>query len=140
MGRMNPLQIRLLSIAAFAVFCATATWWGIDLAAHRAPPVVAAAAHVPVSLDQAATLFGGKPQQKPTENIQLSGILALSHGSAAIISVDGAPPKAVSLGGLVGESAKLSEVRARSIVIDRNGAHAEIFLPANAAGPTIYVR
>ena len=33
-----------------------------------------------------------------------------------------------------------SDVRARSIVIDRNGAHSEIFLPANAAGPTIYVR
>ena len=137
---MNPLQLRLLSIAAFAVFCATATWWGINVAMHRPSPVAAAAAHVPVSLDEAGTLFGGKPEQKPAENIQLSGILALSHGAAAIISVDGGPPKAVALGDPLSDGATLAEVRARSIVIDRHGAHAEIFLPANAAGPTIYVR
>ena len=137
---MNPLQLRLLSVTAFAVFCATATWWGIDLATHRPTTVDAAAAHVPLSVDEAGTLFGGKPAQKTAENIQLSGILALAQGAAAIISVDGAPPKAVSLGGPVGENGKLAEVRARSIVIDRHGAHAEIFLPAAGSGPTIYVR
>jgi general secretion pathway protein C len=31
-------------------------------------------------------------------------------------------------------------VRARSIIIDRKGSHSEVFLPANAPGPTIYVR
>jgi general secretion pathway protein C len=137
---MNPLQLRLLSFAAFAVFCATATWWGINLATHRPVTVDAAAAHVPLSVDEAGTLFGGKPAQKSAENIQLSGILALAQGAAAIISVDGGPPKAVSLGGPVGENGKLAEVRARSIVIDRHGAHAEIFLPAAGSGPTIYVR
>ena len=137
---MNPIPLRLLSLAAFAVFCATAAWWGIELATHRAAPVNAAAAHVPLSVDQASVLFGGKPAQKSAENIQLSGILALSQGAAAIVSVDGGPPKAVALGGLVGENGKLAEVRARSIVIDRHGAHSEIFLPAAGPGPTIYVR
>ena len=137
---MNPLPTRLLSLAAFAVFCATATWWGITLAAHRSSPVEAAAARAPVSQDEAATLFGGKPTQNAAQNIQLSGILALSQGAAAIGSVDGEPPQAVSLGGPIGPNAKLAEVRARSIVIDRHGAHAEIFLPANAPGPTIYMR
>jgi len=137
---MNPLQIRLLSLAAFAVFCATATWWGINLATHRPTTVDAAAAHVPLSVDEAATLFGAKPTQKSAENIQLSGILALSQGAAAIVSVDGAPATAVSLGGRIGQNGKLAEVRARSIVIDRHGAHAEIFLPAAGSGTTIYVR
>lgn len=137
---MNPIPLRLLSLAAFAVFCATAAWWGIELATHRPATVDAAAAHVPLSVDQASALFGAKPTQKSTENIQLSGILALAQGAAAIISVDGGPPKAVSLGGLVGENGKLAEVRARSIVIDRHGAHSEIFLPAAGTGPTIYVR
>jgi len=137
---MNPVQLRLLSIAAFAVFCATAAWWGLDLAAHRATTVDAAAAHVPLSVDQAGTLFGGKPVQRSAENIQLSGILALSQGAAAIVSVDGGPPKAVSLGGLIGANGKLAEVRARSIVIDRHGAHSEIFLPAAGSDATIYVR
>jgi len=136
---MNPLSIRLLSLAAFAVFCATATWWGITLA-HRQASVDAAAVHVPISVDQAGTLFGGKPAQKLAENIQLSGILALSQGAAAIVSVDGGPPKAVSLGGPIGQDSNLAEVRARSIVLDRHGAHAEIFLPANPPGPTIYMR
>ena len=36
--------------------------------------------------------------------------------------------------------AKLAEVRARSIIIDRNGSRSEVFLPANPPGPTIYVR
>lgn len=137
---MNPVQIRLISVAAFAVFCATAAWWGIDLATHRAATVDAAAAHVPLSVDEAATLFGGKPAQKTAENIQLSGILALSQGAAAIVSVDGGPPEAVAIGGKVGESGTLAEVRPRSIVIDRHGAHSEVFLPAAGSGPTIYVR
>jgi general secretion pathway protein C len=35
---------------------------------------------------------------------------------------------------------KISEVRARSIIIDRKGSKSEVFLPQNAPGPTIYVR
>ncbi|RAR66791.1 general secretion pathway protein C [Paraburkholderia unamae] len=137
---MNPLQIRLLSLAAFAVFCATATWWAITLATSRGAPVQAAAAHAPVSLDQAATLFGGKLERNPVQDIHLFGILALSRGAAAILSVGGEPPKAVSLGGPVDQNSTLAEVRPRSIVIDRHGVHSEIFLPPNAAGPTIYMR
>ncbi|HEY1608526.1 MAG TPA: hypothetical protein VGG24_04625 [Paraburkholderia sp.] len=137
---MNPIQIRLVSLAAFAVFCATAAWWGINVATHRPTTVDAAAAHVPLSVDEAATLFGGKPAQKSAENIQLSGILSLAQGAAAIVSVDGGPPKAVALGGLVGENGKLAEVRARSIVIDHHGVHSEVFLPAAGSGPTIYMR
>jgi len=34
----------------------------------------------------------------------------------------------------------IKEVRARSIIIDRNGSRSEVFLPPNAPGPTIYVR
>jgi general secretion pathway protein C len=140
MERMNPLQIRLLSLAAFAVFCATAAWWTLEIAATRATPVQAAAAQAPVSLDQAGTPFGGKLEHNVAQDIHLFGILALSQGAAAIVSIGGEPAKAISLGGLIGQDSKLAEVRARSIVIDRHGVHSEIFLPANAGGPTIYVR
>ncbi|MEM5327251.1 hypothetical protein VSR34_11680 [Paraburkholderia sp. JHI2823] len=137
---MSPLQIRLLSLAAFAVFCATATWWAVTLATNRAAPVQAAAARAPVSVDQAGTLFGGKLERNPVQDVHLFGILALAQGAAAIVSVGGEPPKAISLGGPIDQNSKLFEVRARSIVIDRHGVHSEIFLPPNAAGPTIYVR
>ena len=139
MTRMNALQIRLLSLALFAVFCATLTWWVVTLTTHRPGPA-AAAALPPVSVEQAATLFGGKLTRNTNQDVRLFGILSLREGAAAIISTRGEPPRAVSLGSAIMQGTKLSEVRARSIIIDRNGARSEVFLPANAAGPTIYVR
>jgi general secretion pathway protein C len=140
MMRMNAIQIRLLSLALFAVFCATLTYWVITLTAMSGAPSPAAAAHAQVSTDQAATLFGGQLTRNVNQDVHLFGILALREGAAAIVSVGGEPPHAVSLGSTLMQGTKLSEVRARSIIIDRNGAHSEVFLPANAAGPTIYVR
>jgi general secretion pathway protein C len=138
--RMNAIQIRLLSLALFAVFCATLTYWVITLITMSGAPLPAAAARAPVSTEQAATLFGGQLTRNVNQDIHLFGILALTEGSAAIVSVGGEPPHAVSLGSTLMQGTKLSEVRPRSIVIDRNGAHSEIFLPANTGGPTIYVR
>ncbi len=140
MERMNALQIRLLSLAAFAVLCATATWWGLTLATSRSAPIVAAAAQAPVSLDEASALFGGKLDRSAAQDIHLFGVLALQQGAAAIVSVGGDAARAISLGGPISQDTTLAEVRPRSIVIDRHGVHTEIFLPANVAGPTIYVR
>jgi len=138
--RMNAIQIRLLSLALFAVFCATLTYWVITISTTSGAPLPAAAAHTQVSTDQAATLFGGQLTRSANQDVHLFGILALQEGAAAIVSVGGEPPHAVSLGSALMQGAKLSEVRVRSIIIDRNGAHSEVFLPANAPGPTIYVR
>ncbi|WP_133649715.1 type II secretion system protein N [Paraburkholderia flava] len=136
---MNALQIRLISLALFGVLCATATYWVVTLTSHPAP-VPAAAVRAPASTEQAATLFGGQLTRTVNQDVHLFGILALREGAAAIVSTGGEPPHTVSLGSAIMQGAKLSEVRARSIVIDRNGAHSEVFLPANAPGPTIYVR
>ncbi|MBN3850533.1 general secretion pathway protein GspC [Paraburkholderia sp. Ac-20342] len=137
---MNAIQIRLLSLALFAAFCATLTYWVITLTTMSGAPLPAAATHAQVSTEQAATLFGGQLQRNVNQDIHLFGILALREGAAAIVSVGGEPPHAVSLGSTLMQGTKLSEVRARSIIIDRNGAHSEVFLPPNASGPTIYVR
>lgn len=59
--------------------------------------------------------------------------------AAAIVSVGGDASRVVSLGAAIGEAAKLAEVRARSIVVDRNGLHREIALPA-AEKANAYVR
>lgn len=137
---MNTLQIRLLSLATFAVFCATLTYWVVVLTA-RPPAAPRAAAVAPsVSVEDATALFGGKLAREVNRSIKLFGILALSRGAAAIVGVGDEPPRAISLGGRVGEDSKLAEVRARSIVVDRNGARSEVFLPSNVTGPTIYVR
>ena len=137
---MNALQIRLLSLALFAVFCATLTYWTITLTAMSGAPVPAAAAHAQVSTDQAATLFGGQLTRTVNQDVHLFGILALQSGAAAIVSYGGEPARAVSLGSALTQGVKLSEVRPRSIIIERNGAKSEIFLPPMPPGPTIYVR
>jgi general secretion pathway protein C len=137
---MNAFQTRLLSLIALAVFCATLTWWIVTLTSHQSAPLPGAAATPAPSVEQAATLFGGQLQRQQNQDVHLFGILALSHGAAAIVSYGGEPAKAISLGGPLTQGVTIKEVRARSIVIDRNGSRSEVFLPANAAGPTIYVR
>ncbi|HWT37450.1 MAG TPA: type II secretion system protein N [Paraburkholderia sp.] len=137
---MNALQIRLISLAVFAVFCATLTYWIVALTSHAGSAVPAAAVRAPVSTDQAAVLFGGQLTRTANQDIHLFGILALREGAAAIVSTGGEPPRAVSLGSNIMQGVKLGEVRARSIIIDRNGSRSEVFLPQNAPGPTIYVR
>ncbi|MBP0591116.1 general secretion pathway protein GspC [Paraburkholderia sp. LEh10] len=137
---MNALQIRLISLTLFAVFCATLTYWIVALTSHSGAPVAAAAVRGPVSTELAGTLFGGQLTRNANQDVRLFGILALREGAAAIVSTGGEPPRTVSLGGTIMQGTKLSEVRPRSIILDRNGAHSEVTLPANAPGPTIYVR
>ena len=137
---MNALQTRLLTLAALALFCVTLTYWIVTLTSRQTAPLPAAEAGRKPSVEQAATLFGGQLQRNANQDVHLFGILALQEGAAAIVSTGGEPPHAVALGSTIMQGAKLSEVRARSIIIDRNGVRSEIFLPANAAGPTIYVR
>jgi general secretion pathway protein C len=136
---MNAFQTRLLSLIALAIFCATLTWWIVTLTAHQIAPAAAAAQRAP-SVDQAATLFGGQMPRRENQDVRLFGILSLSQGAAAIVSYGGEPARAVSLGGPLTKGLTLKEVRPRSIIIDRNGTRSEVFLPANAPGPTIYVR
>ncbi|AIP49269.1 hypothetical protein [Burkholderia pseudomallei] len=139
---MNALSIRILSLALFAVLCATATYWVVTLSAHQAP-LPAAAARTPVRTEDAAALFGGQLTRSPVQDIHLFGILALQRGAAAIVGIvgiGGDAPHAVSLGSEIAQGAKLAEVRDRSIIVERNGARSEIFLPANTPSPAIYVR
>jgi general secretion pathway protein C len=136
---MNATQTRLLSLAALAVFFVTLTYWVVTLTSHQPPPPAAEAMRTP-SVEQAATIFGGQLQRQENQDVHLFGILALQHGAAAIVSYGGEPARAISLGGPLAQGVKLFEVRSRSIIIDRNGARSEIFLPQNAPGPTIYMR
>ncbi|KNH10080.1 General secretion pathway protein C [Candidatus Burkholderia brachyanthoides] len=137
---MNALQTRLLMLAALALFCVTVTYWVVTLTSRQTAPLPAAAATRTPSTEQAAAIFGGQLQQA-NQDVHLFGILALQHGAATVVSFGGEPAKAVALGSLLADGVKLSEVRAKSIVIQRNGgAKSEIFLPQVPAGPTIYVR
>jgi general secretion pathway protein C len=138
---MNSFQVRPLSLVAFSVFCATLTYWIVTLSARPSAPPHAVAVAASVSVDDAASLFGGKLTREANRSIRLVGILALREGAAAIVGVGDEPPRAISLGGNLGNVGKLAEVRARSIVVDQGGTRSEIFMPENThGGPTIYVR
>lgn len=137
---MNVLQTRLLTLAALALFCVTMTYWVVTLTTRDSTPSPAAAATRAPSVEQAATIFGGRLERQANSDVHLFGILALTGGAAAIVSYGGEPAKAVSLGGPLTQGVKLSEVRARSIIIDRNGVKSEVFLPQNPPGPTVWVR
>jgi general secretion pathway protein C len=138
---MNALQTRLLTLLALALFSVTVTYWVVTLTSRQTAPLPGAAATRTPSVEQAATIFGGQLERQANQDVHLFGILALSNGAAAIVSYGGEPAKAISLGSPLTQGVKLSEVRAKSIVIERKGgAKSEIFLPAVPPGPTIYVR
>lgn len=139
MDRMNTLKIRVLSLALFAMLCATLTCLIVTLTAHSAPLPVATV-RAPDSADEAAALFGGQPTHNANQDVHVFGILARQRGAAAIVSISGDSPRTVSLGAPLMQGATLADVRPRSIVIDRNGARSEVFLPADEGTPTVYVR
>ncbi|MGI4814686.1 MAG: type II secretion system protein N [Janthinobacterium lividum] len=139
---MTRLQFRLATFALFAVFCVTLTYWVVTLSTVRStiPVGAAAASSNPVSIAAAGRLFGGRDMGRD-QSVHLSGILSLGdgRGAAAIVSFAGEPSRTVTLGQSISDNAVLTQVRARSIVIDRHGTHSEVFLPSNVQGPTIYM-
>lgn len=139
---MNRLSVSIASLAALAIFCATLTYWVITLASPKPLPNHAASVQAPVSVESAAHLFGDDASQD--NRIRLSGILALGQGrgAAAIISLDGAPARAIAVGRSIDNGLTLSAVHARSIVVDQGGVHSEIMLPdavGGAPGPGVNV-
>ncbi|MGM3274535.1 type II secretion system protein N [Ralstonia sp. 24A2] len=134
---MNAQQSsRLLSLVLFAALCALLTHWVLTLSSLRAlsvPREARVAQTDALETGASVTLFGGGPQTGPRD-VQVAGVVAdLADGTgAAIVSVDGGPPQAVRAGKSLSSNLKLVEIKARSVVIERNGARQEIPLPASA--------
>ncbi|KMW47120.1 type II secretion system protein N [Ralstonia insidiosa] len=134
---MNAQQSsRLLSLVLFAALCALLTHWVLTLSSLRAlsvPREARVAQTDALETGASVTLFGGGPQTGPRD-VQVAGVVAdLTDGTgAAIVSVDGGPPQAVRAGKSLSSNLKLVEIKARSVVIERNGARQEIPLPASA--------
>lgn len=133
---------RAATVALFIALCALVTWWALRFSAMDTIPVpktARVAQTEAVETGAVATLFGGTPQSG-VRDVRLLGVVAeLGSGTgAAIVSVDGGPPKAVRAGGAISPQIKLAEIRGRAVVIDRDGVRQEIILPAEpvaARGP-----
>ncbi|MFJ4290422.1 type II secretion system protein N [Cupriavidus sp. NPDC089707] len=140
-----PWLPRLASVALFVALCALATYWALTFSAMRTLPVPQSARVAQteaVETGAVATLFGGSAQGGPRD-VQLLGVVAEVDGGAgaAIVSLDGGPPKAVRSGAELSQQIRLVEIRQRSVVIERSGVRQEIALPvqpgaarASAAG------
>ncbi|WP_354682780.1 type II secretion system protein N [Cupriavidus necator] len=130
---------RLASLVLFIALCALVTYWALTFSAMRTIPVPQSARVAQteaVETGAVATLFGGSAQGGPRD-VQLIGVVAEVGGDAgaAIVSLDGGPPKAVRAGAELSQQIRLAEIRQRSVVIERNGVRQEIALPVQA-GPT----
>ncbi|MDN7902958.1 general secretion pathway protein GspC [Burkholderia diffusa] len=132
--RIVPSRADLLplvaTLASGAALVAVSLWAVRLLSVSDAPAPSPVAPPAPFDVAASAQLFGAKPDDG-RDAIQLLGVLAFdARRAAAIVSVGGDASRVVSLGAAIGEAAKLAEVRARSIVVDRNGLRREIALPA----------
>lgn len=125
---------RLASLVLFVALCALVTHWVLTFSAMRTIPVPKSARVAQteaVETGAVATLFGGNAQSG-VRDVQLIGVVADLDGvgpAAAILSLDGGPPKAVRAGASLSPQIRLAEVHGRNIVIERNGVRQEIALP-----------
>lgn len=118
------------TLASGTALVAVSLWAVRLLSVSDAPVPSPVAPPAPFDVAASAQLFGAKPDNG-RDAIQLLGVLAFdARRAAAIVSIGGDASRVVSLGAAIGEAAKLAEVRARSIVVDRNGLRREIALPA----------
>ncbi|WP_321789451.1 type II secretion system protein N [Burkholderia pyrrocinia] len=132
--RFVPSRADLLplgaTLASGAALVAVSLWAVRLLSMSDAPAPSPVAPPAPFDVTASAQLFGAKPDNG-RDAIRLLGVLAFdARRAAAIVSIGGEASRVVSLGAAIGEAAKLAEVRARSIVVDRNGLQREIALPA----------
>lgn len=133
-----PWLPRAAGLLLFVALCALATHWVLMFSAMRTiavPKSARIAQTEAVETGAVATLFGGSAQSG-VRDIQLIGVVADVDGvgpAAAILSLDGGPPKAVRAGTSLSSQIRLTEIHGRNIVIERNGVRQEIALPLQNA-------
>jgi general secretion pathway protein C len=115
------------TFALWALVAACAVYWGLKLSGTSSVATAPPAARSPAPVDPAAVarVLGFSPavaSAAPTPSIasrfNLVGVVAnRGHGGAALISVDGKPPKPFRVGSSVEEGLMLQSVDARRAVL-----------------------
>lgn len=130
----------LAAVAAGAIFVTVGLYWVRVFNASPEPVAVQIAQPAPLNVSASTLLFGPGPGRPVRDAIQLRGILAFdADHAAAVVSRNGEVARIVHVGGTVGDSAKVVDIRARSIVVESNGARQEIAMPP-AQQPTAFIR
>lgn len=127
----------LFSLLLFVALCASIAYWALQWLAPAprpvAPPVATEPGIPPVA--SAARLFGGAAKGGGALNVQLRGIIhaGSATGSAAIMTVDGSPPKFYRVNAALMPGVTLKAIHARTVVLSEHGAERELPLMAFTA-------
>lgn len=135
---MNRLGRILMHVVMLAIVSAIAAYWIVKILTPQpsaAPPPLAAALPREPNPVLAARMFGLiQAPQATVSNIQVLGVFAAGDSSAAVLAVDGKPPRAFTLGQEVSPGNRLTAVRQDMVVLEgSSGARQELRLPARAA-------
>lgn len=134
------MKKRLPLIASFLLFialCASIAYWALQLFKPPLRPVAAPprVARADVSPDAAAVLFGGRPgKAAAASNYQLKGVImsGTARDSVAILSADGKPAQAVSMGMEVTPGVSVKEVHDDYVLLSEGGVIKRVDLPESS--------
>lgn len=127
----------IVSFLLFIALCAAIAYWALQLFKPPSRPVAAPprVARAEVSTDAAAALFGGRPGKAAVaSNYQLKGVIlsGTARDSVAILSADGKPAQAVSVGLEVVPGVTVKEVHREYVLLSEGGAVKRVELPESA--------
>ena len=137
--RYGPPRVTSASLVGSLtlVACAgTAIWWGVLLSAPK--PAIAPAVEPTLTQPDPAAAFGlfgtvGRVTASAPDSrlgsIRVVGVVVHPKLGAALLSVNGAPPRAYPVGETVSPGLKLREVNADGAVFDRFGERIEVAAP-----------
>lgn len=135
-AKLPTVAVHLLGLAAV---CAVAAYWVIRIATPAptaAPPPLAAAPARNADPVLAARMFGlvqTAATAASASNVQVVGVYAAGARSAAVLVVDGKPPRAFVLGAQIAPGSRLAEVRADGVTIESNGVRQQVSAPQRPA-------
>lgn len=131
---MNKFARASMHLAMLALVCAIGAYWAIRIltpAPASVPPSQAAAVLREPDPVLAARMFGlvqAAPVQAAVD-IQALGAFAAGKDSAAVLAVDGRPPRVYLLNQDVVAGSRLVEVRKDAVTIEQAGVRRDIALP-----------
>lgn len=125
----------LLRVAAIMAVAAGIGVWGAILPApvpRESPPMLEVVDESGRDLSPVAQWFGGKPLRV---RVVVQGVIAGQDGhGAALLSIDGAPPRAYRAGQALAPGVTLEEVTAAAVSIAQDGVLEQVAIPDNPFG------